>query len=72
MSTKVFIELPVPLRCANCGSTAQVHLNSSHMSANKSVTEFRCGCGAKIVVNAEITSVEYYSKGTQPTLLKRI
>lgn len=72
MSTKVFIELPVPLSCANCGSTAQVHLDNSHTSANKSITEFRCGCGAKIIVNAQITSIEYYSKGPHPTLLKRI
>ena len=72
MSTNVFIELPVPLTCANCGSTAQVHFGSSHTAANKSITKFRCGCGAKIVVNAQITSIEYYSKGPQPTLLKRI
>lgn len=72
MIQQLIVDIPVPLKCQNCGSTAQIKLKHSEVFGCKTSNEYECGCGAKIVVNASITSVEYWSEGPNRTLLKRI
>lgn len=59
-----------PLRCLNCGSTAQVKLECVDNHSNVTTNIYKCGCGASIEIDQTVKEIRYYSSGVNPTLLK--